>query len=296
MKQSDKIFIVFIGLLIASAIYIALFPTISDLYYKIQQSNTILSYSNETKQLTEEQINKMFDDIYNYNQDLYKYWKGNTFSYQGSSKTDESYESILNTNNRIIGYIEIPKIKVYLPIVHGTKSEDLDSMVGHMYLSSFPGTINSHAILTAHTGLASAKLFTDIDKLSSGDEFYIYILNRKYTYVVNKTNICLPEDDYHYIQIEPNKDLVSLYTCTPYGINSHRLIITGEHDTTKDEKVNILAGPQSLSLEDNRTLNIIIFILTTVSPFLVILTTIIVYIKTKSKIIRKKAMEKDINV
>lgn len=286
MKRSDKIFTIFITLLILAAIYIALFPTISNLFYKIQQSNTIISYTEESKQLSEAQINKMFDDIYNYNQDLYKYWFGGTFSYQGSNKSDEKYESILNTNNGIIGYIEIPKINLYLPIAHGTKSEDLDSMVGHMYLSSFPGTINSHAILTAHTGLASAKLFTDIDKLSNGDEFYIYILNKKLTYKIYKSNICLPEEDYHYIQIEPGKDLVSLYTCTPYGINSHRLIITAEHLTDKDIIIN-MEDQSELNIGESHTISIILFFLLLLGPLFIAIIIVLLYFRHKKRQISK---------
>ena len=239
MRIKQNIFYLIIGLIVLVAIYIGLYPTISNYYWQSKQTQTIESYNDALKANTQNDIINARNQAIQYNEKLYKTYKNKLFTYQGANKTDDEYESILNVSN-IMGYIEIPKIDVYLPITHGTKSADLDSMVGHLYQSSIPiGGNNTHAILSAHTGLAQARLFTDLDKLKINDKFYIYVLDRKLCYKVIDINVCTPEEDYHYMQIEPNKDLISLYTCTPYGINDHRLIAKGQHITSEDEILEI---------------------------------------------------------
>ena len=269
MRIKQNIFYLIIGLIVLVAIYIGLYPTISNYYWQSKQTQTIESYNDALKANTQNDIINARNQAIQYNEKLYETYKNKLFTYQGANKTDDEYESILNVSN-IMGYIEIPKIDVYLPITHGTKSADLDSMVGHLYQSSIPiGGNNTHAILSAHTGLAQARLFTDLDKLKINDKFYIYVLDRKLCYKVIDINVCTPEEDYHYMQIEPNKDLISLYTCTPYGINDHRLIVKGEHITSEDEMLEI--PKDNVEVQNLNKTSIILF-------YLFILIPIILYI------------------
>ena len=269
MRIKQNIFYLIIGLIVLVAIYIGLYPTISNYYWQSKQTQTIESYNDALKANTQNDIINARNQAIQYNEKLYKTYKNKLFTYQGANKTDDEYESILNVSN-IMGYIEIPKIDVYLPITHGTKSADLDSMVGHLYQSSIPiGGNNTHAILSAHTGLAQARLFTDLDKLKINDKFYIYVLDRKLCYKVIDINVCTPEEDYHYMQIEPNKDLISLYTCTPYGINDHRLIAKGQHITSEDEILEI--PKDNVEVQNLNKTSIILF-------YLFILIPIILYI------------------
>lgn len=269
MRIKQNIFYLIIGLIVLVAIYIGLYPTISNYYWQSKQTQTIESYNDALKTNTQNDIINARNQAIQYNEKLYETYKNKLFTYQGANKTDDEYESILNVSN-IMGYIEIPKIDVYLPITHGTKSADLDSMVGHLYQSSIPiGGNNTHAILSAHTGLAQARLFTDLDKLKINDKFYIYVLDRKLCYKVIDINVCTPEEDYHYMQIEPNKDLISLYTCTPYGINDHRLIVKGEHITSEDEMLEI--PKDNVEVQNLNKTSIILF-------YLFILIPIILYI------------------
>ena len=143
--------------------------------------------------------------------------------------TDEYYNGLLNvTGNGMMGAIEIPKIDVHLPIFHGTSDEVLNRAVGHVQGSSLPvGGENTRCILTGHSGLANAKLFTRLDELVVGDYIYLNVLDQILAYQVSDVQVIEPEE-VDKVQIIPEKDLVSLITCTPFGINSHRLVVTGE--------------------------------------------------------------------
>ena len=127
----------------------------------------------------------------------------------------------------VICYIDIPKINVYLPVQHGTGAETLEKSVGHVVGTSLPvGGSSTHAVLSAHSGLASSKLFSDIDQLAVGDTFYIHVLGEVLAYKVDTINTVLPTDT-SLLQIEDGKDLVTLVTCTPFGVNTHRLLVRG---------------------------------------------------------------------
>ena len=143
----------------------------------------------------------------------------------------------------VICYIDIPKINVYLPVQHGTGADTLEKSVGHVVGTSLPvGGSSTHAVLSAHSGMASSKLFSDIDQLTEGDTFYIHVLGEVLAYEVDAINTVLPTNT-HLLQIEDGKDLVTLVTCTPFGVNTHRLLVRGhrvpytpEQETTAAEK------------------------------------------------------------
>lgn len=149
-----------------------------------------------------------------------------TISEGGASAPPLAYADQLTVGG-VMAYIDIPKINVYLPVQHGTGAETLEKSVGHVVGTSLPvGGSSTHAVLSAHSGMASSKLFSDIDQLEKGDTFYIHVLGEVLAYEVDNINTVLPTDT-SLLQIEDNKDLVTLVTCTPFGVNTHRLLVRG---------------------------------------------------------------------
>ena len=149
-----------------------------------------------------------------------------TISEGGASAPPLAYAEQLTVGG-VMAYVDIPKINVYLPVQHGTGAETLEKSVGHVVGTSLPvGGSSTHAVLSAHSGMASAKLFSDIDQLEKGDTFYIHVLGEVLAYEVDNINTVLPTDT-SLLQIEDGKDLVTLVTCTPFGINTHRLLVRG---------------------------------------------------------------------
>ena len=150
------------------------------------------------------------------------------YSQEGLQAAAQDYDSLLDiAGDSIMGYVEIPKIQVLLPIYHGTEGETLESGVGHLLGSSLPvGGESTHTILSGHSGMASQKMFTDLGQLVAGDVFYLHVLNETLAYQVNEINTVLPHDT-SLLGIVPGEDLCTLVTCTPYGVNTHRLLVRG---------------------------------------------------------------------
>ena len=144
----------------------------------------------------------------------------------GASAPPLAYAQQLTVGG-VMAYVDIPKINVYLPVQHGTDADTLEKSVGHVVGTSLPvGGSSTHAVLSAHSGMASSKLFSDIDQLTEGDTFYIHVLGDTLAYRIDAINTVLPTDT-SLLQIEDNKDLVTLVTCTPFGVNTHRLLVRG---------------------------------------------------------------------
>lgn len=216
----------FIGLLIL------FYPTLSNYYNEKNQSKTIYNYENILNEKNKIDFDKLKEDAINYNKELSELTEP-LLSYENI----QNYNELLNINNDgMIGYLTIDKIKVELPIYHGISNEVLNSSVGHLEGSSLPiGGNSTHSVLSAHRGLPSAKLFTDLDKLEVGDIFKITVLDEVLTYEVDKIVIVSPSDR-EYLKIEEDKDYVTLLTCTPYGINTHRLLVRGVRVTGNTKK------------------------------------------------------------
>ncbi|MBR5514664.1 MAG: class C sortase [Clostridia bacterium] len=200
-----------------------LYPAISDYWNSIHQSKAIASYVEQIENLDEIEYEKMLTEAQTYNEKH----KNSNFKLNSSEKA--YYQSLLNPGNLgIIGYIEIDSIGVSLPIYHGTSESVLQKAVGHLDWSSLPvGGNSTHCVLSGHRGLPSARLFTELDKMAQGDIFVIRVLNEVYTYEVENIHIVEP-NDFNYLHIEEGKDLCTLITCTPYGVNSHRLLVQGK--------------------------------------------------------------------
>lgn len=203
---------------------ILLYPSFSDYWNSFHQSQAIVNYSDTVSNLNEAEYESIWQEAVAYNQAM----TGKSIPYTFSEADWEAYEAQLNVGGTgIMGYIEIPKINVALPIYHGTEESVLQVAVGHIESSSLPvGGESSHSILSGHRGLPSAKLFTDLDQLSEGDYFQLKILNEVLTYEVDQIRIVLPSE-LNELGITQGQDYCTLVTCTPYGINSHRMLVRG---------------------------------------------------------------------
>lgn len=216
-----------------------LYPTISDYWNSFHQSRAIATYAEAVAELDDEDYEKMWQEAEAYNQKL---------SYQPNrwnltEEEEEEYNRILDIGGTgIMGYIEIPEIKVSLPIYHGTDEGVLQIAVGHIPGSSLPvGGIGTHSVVSGHRGLPSAKLFTNLDELDEGDVFMIRVLDETLTYEVDKISIVEP-DDLTGLEIDPELDLCTLVTCTPYGVNSHRLLVRGHRiPNLEDDSIRVTA-------------------------------------------------------
>ena len=218
---------------------VLLYPTVSDFWNEKRQSKAIMNYDELLADMTADDFTEFFAKAEDYNRKL----KLISFPFLGYSELDREYYSTLDINGTgMMGYITIEKIKVQLPIYHGTSDEVLNSAVGHLEGSSLPiGGESTHSVLSAHRGLPSAKLFTNLDKIVEGDIFTIKILDRTLTYQVDQILIVLPNET-NDLYVEQGKDYCTLVTCTPYGINTHRLLVRGKRieNIEPPKKLNII--------------------------------------------------------
>ncbi|MBR6513627.1 MAG: class C sortase [Clostridia bacterium] len=214
---------------------VLLYPTVSDFWNQKRQSQAIMNYDDLIVNMTEEDYTKYFDKAEEYNSKV----KNLTTPFISHKNIADLYYDTLDVNgNGMMGYITIEKIKVQLPIYHGTSDKVLNSAVGHVEGSTIPiGGDSTHSVLSAHRGLPSAKLFTNLDKLEEGDIFTIKILDRVITYQVDQIRIVLPQE-MDKLAVENGQDYCTLVTCTPYGINTHRLLVRGTRiENIEPEKV-----------------------------------------------------------
>ncbi len=236
MKKRKVITLILLGVFLVG-LSVLLYPSVSSYWNSITQSKAIVGYDEIVKSLSPKDYSEIFEKAEKYNEDLKKL----NFPLSDYTQLD-GYEDCLNaTGDGIIGYIDIDKIQVKLPIYHGTNPSTLNHACGHIEGSSLPiGGKGTHAALSAHRGLPSAKLFSDLDKLEVGDIFRITVLDKTYIYEVDQIKTVLP-NDVSDLLIEEDKELCTLVTCTPYGINSHRLLVRGHR----------------IESEDNRTMNVV---------------------------------------
>ena len=201
-----------------------LYPSISNCWNSHHQSHAIEQYLNEVEHLDKKDYAEMLKEAHQYNEGLLN--RSDAFSLSEQQKKE--YKSLLNPGGTgIMGYIEIPKIDVRLPVYHGVDEGVLQIAAGHMEWSSLPvGGKNTHCVISGHRGLPSSMLFTHLDKLKKGDVFVLRVLNEILTYEVDQIRIVEP-DELQELVIQENMDLCTLVTCTPYGINSHRLLVRG---------------------------------------------------------------------
>ncbi len=233
-KKKGKLAPVLFGLLFLIGFGILAYPTISNQWNTYRQSQLISSYNNKVEEMTPEDFSEEWQKAKAFNSNIQQNnLYGDVFGEDDGELKDTDYWKVLNVaEDGVMGYLSIPKINIKLAIYHGTADDVLQTGVGHLNGTKLPiGGESTHSVLAAHRGLPSAKLFTDIDQLEAGDKFYIHVLDEVLAYQVDQILPMVDKDDHETLQkalqIEEGKDQVTLFTCTPYGVNSHRLLVRG---------------------------------------------------------------------
>ena len=244
MKNNRSTILLILILLIGLSLM--LYPSLADWWNSFHSSRSIASYVEQVANIDDAQYEELWDAAWDYNQSLLH--RPNDFLL--SDEQQEIYKSLLDFGvNGIMGYIEIPMIDVMLPIYHGTKESVLQIAVGHLDWTSLPvGGAGSHCVVSGHRGLPSARLFTDLDKLKVGDVFMLHVLNEILTYEIDQILIVEPQDT-DPLLIEPGKDLCTMITCTPYGINSHRMLVRGHRIESQEEAKVIRITADAVRIE-----------------------------------------------
>lgn len=211
------------------ALGLTLYPVISNYVNQKYASQIYTAYQEVMEQIDDSALQEAKEQAEIYNHSLIPGASTeDAYSQEGLLAASADYDSQLNiAGNGIMGYVEIPKISVNLPIYHGTENDSLERGIGHLLGSSLPvGGESTHTILSGHSGMASQKMFTDLEQLTAGDVFYLHVLNETLAYQVVEINTVLPYDT-SLLGIAPGEDLCTLVTCTPYGVNTHRLLVRG---------------------------------------------------------------------
>ena len=223
-----------------------LYPSVSDYWNSFHQSRAIAGYSRQVAQLEGESCDRLWQAAEAYNRAL----RSRQNVYRLTQEQQAEYESLLNLSGTgIMGSIEIPAIECTLPIYHGTGEAVLQNAVGHLEWSSLPvGGQSTHCVLSGHRGLPSAKLFTNLDRLALGDTFRLRILDEVLTYEVDQLLTVEPQETAA-LQIVPGQDYCTLVTCTPYGINTHRLLVRGHRVDTQPEAETIRVTADAIPIE-----------------------------------------------
>ena len=255
---------IILGFILLAGLCLILYPTVSDWWNSFHQSRAIASYVEDVENTSEEERMAMLKAAQAYNEMLAK--AGNSFIL--SEEEEKVYRTLLDVSGTgVMGYIQIPAIGVNLPIYHGTDETVLQIAVGHIAGSSLPiGGRSTHSLLSGHRGLPSAKLFTDLDQVVEGDVFLLNVLGETYTYQVDQIRIVLPEE-VDELAIEQGKDYCTLITCTPYGVNTHRILARGRRiDNAEGEvviqKEAVRIQPYRVMLALGIPVLILIFIIT----------------------------------
>lgn len=233
-------------LILIIGLSLLLYPTFSNWWNSFHATRAIANYTEQMSNIDDEQYEQLWNAAWEYNRSLLE--RSNSFIL--SDEQREQYDTLLNIGgNGIMGYIEIPELKVTLPIYHGTDEAVLQIAIGHLDWTSLPvGGSSSHCVVSGHRGLPSARLFTDLDKMVVGDIFIFRVLDEILTYEVDQIRIVLPHevDD---LAIEEGKDLCTLVTCTPYGINSHRMLVRGHRIDNIEEARTVRVTADAIQID-----------------------------------------------
>ena len=244
--MKNKLTTILLILALFAGLSLLLYPTVSDYWISLHASQAVADYAENVRNLEAEKYEQVLQDAKSYNQMLP--YEQTTFALSEEEK--EAYDALLDISGTgVMGYIEIPTVNISLPVYHGTEDAVLQIAVGHLEWSSLPvGGESTHCVLSGHRGLPSAKLFTNLDKLVAGDKFIMRVLDEVLTYEVDQILIVEPTDVSTLI-IEAGKDLCTLVTCTPYGINSHRLLVRGHRIENQDEAKAIRVTSDAIQIE-----------------------------------------------
>ena len=245
-KKRDHFLTVLFILILFAGLSLLLYPSISNYWNSFHSTQAIANYTEKVANLDHQEYDSLWNAARRYNEELLQHGT----AYRLTDEQAQQYETLLNVSGLgIMGSIEIPEIDVSLPIYHGTDESVLQVAVGHLEWSSLPvGGEGTHCVLSGHRGLPSAKLFTHLDKLEKGDTFLLCILDEVLTYEVDQILIVEPQETAA-LQIEPGKDYCTLVTCTPYGINTHRLLVRGHRIDTVQAASAIRITADAIQIE-----------------------------------------------
>ena len=246
MKKKRNLITVLLFVIFLAGLSLLLYPSVSDYWNSLHQIRAIANYTEEVAVLDQELYQEMWDAAQSYNAALAE--RRNTYTL--SDEQMREYESLLDLSGLVImGYIEIPEIDCSLPVYHGTEESVLQIAVGHIEWTSLPvGGEGTHCVLSGHRGLPSAKLFTNLDKLEPGDVFLLRILDEVLTYEVDQILIVEPQDT-SALQIVKGKDYCTLMTCTPYGVNTHRLLVRGHRIDNIEQAHSVRVTADAVQIE-----------------------------------------------
>lgn len=275
--------------LVLFGVSVIAYPYVCSFLSSLRQSQVIDGYLSDAASESRLEQDAMLQEAEEYNAKLLDSTVIMTepFSAEAYQEALSDYNSILAvTDTGMMGYIDIPAINVHLPIYHGTGSDVLQHGVGHLETTSFPvGGESTHAVLSAHSGLPQSKLFTDLDDLKAGDTFYITILNREIWYQVYDIEVVLPEEIAS-LYIQRGKDLCTLVTCTPYGINTHRLLVHGERISapeTEEELADVITETAPEEQDTSSPLRRILLVALAASLLSVLLVIAVIVRRRKSR-------------
>ena len=243
-KKNDRISTIILIFVLILGLSLLLYPSFSNYWNSFFQSRAIADYADVVSSIDRDKYNQMISEAKAYNETLRE--KGNRWIL--SEEEEEKYREILDVSGTgVMGYIDIPSIDVKLPIYHGVDEDVLQIAIGHLPGSSFPvGGAGTHTVVSGHRGLPSAKLFTDLDQMTKGDLFVMQILDETLTYEVDQIRIVLP-NEMEELKIDEEKDYCTLITCTPYAINTHRMLVRGHRvDNLEDISIRITADAMQI--------------------------------------------------
>jgi len=245
-KKNNHLTTILLVLILLAGLSLLLYPSVADYWNSFRQTQVISQYADEIANMDAERYAALIEDARMYNETLIS----RSNSYLLTEEQQKEYEQLLNISGiGAMGYIEIPGINCSVPIYHGTSDAVLQIAIGHLEWTSLPvGGESSHCVLSGHRGLPSAKLFTDLDKVMVGDLFMLRILNEVLTYEVDQILIVNP-DETQSLLIEEGEDLCTLVTCTPYGINTHRLLVRGHRVENVEAAKNIRITSEAFQIE-----------------------------------------------
>lgn len=275
-NRGNSMTTLFLVLMLFAGLSLLLYPTVSNYWNSLHQSRAIAAYVEQVTQIDNETFDQLREQARAYNRTLV----GKAYRYDMTRQEREEYLGLLNVSeNGIIGYIEIPGIHCELPIYHGTDADALQIGVGHIEGSSLPvGGESTHCAISGHRGLPSAKLFSDLDKLTVGDRFSLRVLDDTLTYEVDQIHTVLP-GEMDELEIVEGEDYCTLVTCTPYGVNTHRLLVRGHRVENSTDK-----EPALVTADETRTEPLgKIFILLPVLVFAILLMLLLVFLLPKRK-------------
>lgn len=239
------------GILFLLGVVILLYPTVSDYVNGLSQAEIVENYSDEVTRMEQAKLEQEIQSARDYNDNLARTIVIDPFTESMNEQLSADYTNILNVNGQM-GVISIPKINVELPIYHGTGPEVLQKGVGHLQNTSFPvGGEGTHAVLSGHRGLPEARLFSDLDEMEIGDQFYIKILNQTLAYKVDQIQVVEPHQT-QALQPVKGEDYVTLVTCTPYAVNTHRLLVRGKRTPFTSAAAEELASQAESTKKSDR--------------------------------------------